>query len=96
MSFQIRPIGPDDVTPRGIPEFVIEAVNELIAEKYNGSSFIIRQPEVIERIKSKTAQDFDFKWLDFEPLYRDAGWRVRYDKPAYNESYEAFFEFSRK
>jgi len=94
MSYQIRPIGPNDVK-KVIPDFVIEAVNELINEKYTDGRFIIRQNEIKERIKSKTDQDFDFAWLDFESIYRNAGWRVEYDKPAYNESYEAFFAFTK-
>jgi len=96
MSFPIRPLGPKDVVKSGIPEFVIEAVNELISEKYNDSSFVIRQNEVKDRIMSKTTQDFDWEWLNFEKIYRDAGWYVEYDKPAYCESYEAFFKFTPK
>jgi hypothetical protein len=39
---------------------------------------------------------FNRGWLDFESIYRDVGWKVVYDKPGYNESYAATFEFSRK
>lgn len=95
MSFQIRPIGPKDVK-KVIPEFVIEAVNELINEKYTDGRFIIRQGEIKERIRSKTSQDFNYAWLDFESIYRAEGWKVEYDKPGYNENYEAFFAFSPK
>lgn len=35
-------------------------------------------------------------WLDVEDIYRKAGWKVVYDKPAYNETYDATFEFSKK
>jgi hypothetical protein len=35
-------------------------------------------------------------WLDVEPVYRNAGWHVEYDKPGYNEDYEAFFIFKKK
>ena len=96
MSYQIRPIGPGDVK-KSIPEFVIESVNELINEKYNGSSFVIRLKEVKERVKSKTEQDIDSSWMDFEPLYRDMGWRVEYDQPTYGDNhFEAFYRFSPK
>lgn len=96
MSFPIRPIGPKDVK-KSIPDFVIEAVNELINEKYvENCSFDIRQGLIKDRIKSKTSEDFDWAWMDFEPLYRAEGWRVEYDKPGYNESYEAYYRFSPK
>lgn len=97
MSFPIKPIGPDEAK-RSIPEFVIEAVNELINEKCDPEkrSFIIRQSEVEARIKSKIEQDFELPWLDFEPLYREAGWVVEYDKPCIGDTYEAFYRFTPK
>lgn len=39
---------------------------------------------------------FDKGWMDIEPIYRKSGWRVEYDKPAYNETYPATFTFSKK
>jgi len=96
MSYQIRPIGPGDVK-KVIPEFMIETVNELINEKYTTGSFIIRMKEIKERIKSKTDQDFDFAWADFEPMYRDMGWRVEYDQPGYGDNdFDAFYRFTPK
>ncbi len=41
-------------------------------------------------------QVFDNHWLDFEPLYRKAGWNVVYDKPGFNEDYIGFWRFSPK
>jgi len=40
------------------------------------------------------AKIFSEHWLDVEDAYRKAGWTVRYDKPGYNESYDANFTFS--
>lgn len=37
---------------------------------------------------------FENNELDFEDYYREAGWKVYYDKPAYYETYEPVFEFS--
>lgn len=34
-------------------------------------------------------------WLNVEEIYRAQGWKVVYDKPGFNESYPATFEFSR-
>jgi len=39
---------------------------------------------------------FDKGWLNIEPMYRAAGWKVVYDKPAYNESYEPTFTFTKR
>lgn len=36
---------------------------------------------------------FDRHWLDFETVYRSAGWDVHFSKPAYNESGDAVFTF---
>ena len=38
---------------------------------------------------------FNKGWLNIEEVYRSAGWKVNYDKPAYNESYDAYFTFER-
>jgi hypothetical protein len=46
---------------------------------------------------SATREDiFKRGWMDFEPIFRKAGWVVHYDKPAYYESYEAYYEFKLK
>lgn len=40
---------------------------------------------------------FDNHWLDIEDIYREQGWKVKYDKPGYNEeSFKPYFEFSVK
>lgn len=35
----------------------------------------------------------DREHLDVEDVYRAAGWEVTYDKPGYNETYDATFTF---
>lgn len=39
---------------------------------------------------------FERGYLDIEETYRKAGWSVVYDKPGYNETYDAFYTFTRK
>lgn len=39
---------------------------------------------------------FENRWLDIEPVFEKAGWNVHYDKPGFNESYEATWTFSKK
>jgi hypothetical protein len=99
----IEPISPSDVK-KIIPDFVIEAVNQLINEKWDGDEAIILQDDIMDMVSSddpdidkpSRGEVFDRHWLDFEDLYREKGWDVEYDKPAYNEFYKAKFIFKRK
>jgi hypothetical protein len=43
----------------------------------------------------RRADIFKTGYCDLEPLYRAAGWRVVHDKPAYNETYDAYFKFTK-
>jgi len=99
----IKPITPeelDDIIP--IPDFVIEAINNLIKKNYRGSSFTIKLQEIVQAIiansRGSITQDkiYAEKWLDFEYIYRKNGWNVIYDKPGYDETYDAFFKFSKQ
>ena len=99
----VEPISPSDVK-KIIPDFVIEAVNQLIMENWDGHEAIILQDDIMDIVSSNDADDgkpsrreiFDKGWLDFEPLYREKGWNVEYDKPAYYEFYEPRFIFKKK
>lgn len=98
----IKPITPDEVK-HIIPDFIIEAVNKLIKEKWNGSEAIIEQNEIMDIVSSDSEWDdrpsrmtvYNNKWLDIEDIYRDAGWNVEYDKPGYCETYNAYFKFTK-
>jgi len=101
------PIKPQDVIKAKaatIPDEVFDAFNELIASKWDGRSAHVTQDEAakLSLTKLKSAGKhvsrnklFDNGWLDVEDAYSEAGWNVTYDKPAYNESYEAYFVFSK-
>ena len=106
-----KPIRPEDLPAAKaaqIPDFVFDAVNGLLAKHAgSGSRITLRQPEVISAILARVpglwenreeALDslFANRWLDFESAYQDAGWEVAYDKPGYNESYDAFWVFRPK
>lgn len=102
-----KPISPDEVgeyAQKAFPDFVFDTVNTLLATT-SGRSKTLYQNKIVEMMISKAAEKgiildkreiYDKRYLDFEDAYRSAGWKVEYDKPAYNESYEAHFEFSRK
>lgn len=85
-----------------IPDEVFEVFNTLLSEKYNSNSIIILQTLVVDQLMLKMPQVkrseelFERHWLDIEPMYRKAGWDVKYDKPAYNEDFEPSWTFTPK
>lgn len=99
----IKPISPKDIPSADIPDYVINVVNNLIISKFNHSlsKAVVQQDDIVDGImvvadaRIRTRQDiFDKRFLNFEQLYRQNGWTVRYDKPSWGYSYKAFFEFS--
>ena len=94
---KVRPIKPGEVVSKkkeGFPDAVLEAFNELLAEKYDGDSAWFEQKEVVARMVKKGLKRnaiFDKGWLDIEEVYESAGWKVSYD-----ESYEENFTFEKK
>jgi hypothetical protein len=98
-----KPISPREAKSKKIstiPSEVFEAFNELIVEKLSHGTAVLKQSDVVERIcsKLKVSKDdiYENSWLDVEPMFMKQGWDVEYDKPAYNETYEATFKFSSK
>lgn len=98
----VKPITPSDIPNAKkniIPDAVFEVVNELIAKNYSGSSATVTQNEILEGLAERgIARDraFSQKYLEIEDIYRENGWKVEYDKPGYNESYDAYFKFIAK
>ncbi len=103
---KVKPITPDEVVKVKktiIPNEVIEAFNECIAENWSDGSANFTQKSVVEKIMEKflaKGKDphikndiFSKKWLDVEEIYAEAGWEVDYDKPGYREDYDADFTF---
>jgi len=95
------PLSPDDIAAakrQHIPEAVFDAFNELLALKFTNGSATILQKDVLAKLEAGgmvRQEIFDNGWLNVEEAYRDAGWKVEYDKPAYNETYDASFKFRR-
>lgn len=94
-----KPIRPDQVgatQAQYIPEAVFDVVNELIASNFTNGYATIKQKDIVSRLEASgyDRQDiFNKGYLNFEEAYRAEGWDVEYDKPAYNESYDATFDF---
>jgi len=102
---RVEPIKPKDIMDNlsdVIHPAVIKAVNELLKEKYRGSQVSITQKAIAAKavsICSDITKDeiFEKKWMDFETIFRKAGWDVRYHSPDYTENYyDEYFTFSAK
>ena len=100
----VKPITPSEVAEqklKNIPDAVIACWNKVIAKKCSqGGSATIYQNEVVgllaDAMDVSRETVFASGWLDIEPIYQDAGWCVEYDKPGYNETYNAYYKFSKK
>lgn len=84
-----------------VPDAVIEAFNELIAENFDGRKAVVKQKEVVEVIEKKGIDQktlFEKSWMtDIEKIFRAAGWKVQYESPARDQdSFDAFYSFSKK
>lgn len=101
----IKPIKPEEIVQnldKLIPSVVIESVNELLMKKFrNTGSVKILQKEIIELVISKDnsltrTKIYDDKMMDFEELYRQNGWVVKYDSPSYGDNdFDSYFMFSK-
>ena len=98
----IKPIKPNAVKNKkpNIPGFAIDCVNKLIKLRWDGFQARIPQREIVDTILEQDptlerADVFEGHWLNFEEMFREAGWNVLYDGPAYNEDYEAYFLFTK-
>ena len=80
----IRPITPSEAEKARltrIPECVINAVNQLLREKYDGREARITQDEVLNIVTDEeTPREcfFENRYLDFEDLYREQIKEVHY------------------
>lgn len=97
----IKPIQPHEIS-HSIPGFVIEIFNDILKEKYFGSKITIKQDLVMDKIMAMSANNFTRQdvynqhWLDVEDVFREAGWVVTFDKPAYCETHDAHWTFKAK
>ena len=97
---------PEDVLKKRvetIPDYVIDAFNDLLTENYHEDETIIEQEDVIRKIWEYSTDDeltrktiFKKHYLDIENLYRNNGWEVEYEKPAFDERFDPYFIFKPK
>lgn len=94
-----KPIRPEDVgaaQAQYIPDQVFDIFNSEIAARFDHGSARVKQDTVLKRLVDLGHQRhkvFELGWLNIEQAYKDAGWSVRYEKPGFNESGDAYFEF---
>lgn len=103
-----EPIRPDQALAKkahSIPAYVIEAANDLLVRKVSLSgvaSFTV--PELADlAVEKAQAQGecisrnhlFENRWLDIEPVFREAGWKVQFIKTPYYDSNPDSFVFSK-
>lgn len=97
-----QPIRPEEAAARKLavlPGEVIEVFNELIAAAFDGRSATVSQDDAETAISGRLgitrAEVVRRHLLDVESVYQAADWEVTYDKPGWNETYRAFFVFTR-
>jgi hypothetical protein len=94
-----RPLKPSEITKFKakvvIPPEVFDIWNRAIADAWDGEKAIVQQVTVNTKLKALTIP-YDKIWLDIEDVYGEHGWKVYYDRPAYNEDYEPTFKFTKK
>lgn len=95
----IRPNAIPAARTAGIPDVVFEVFNQQIVDNFTGSRATVYQGTIVKALVEKgldRSEIYRRHWLDVEDFYRKAGWIVTYDKPGYNEDYEAYFIFKKK
>jgi hypothetical protein len=100
---KVKPLTPQEVstqTENEFPEWVIIGVNNSIKKNFRGKDeFTIKQKDILNEILSIAPKGttkeiiYEKRYLDFEKMYKKFGWKIIYDKPGYNETYEPFFIF---
>ena len=98
----VRPITPEEAAvghEATIPAIVITTVNRLLKAHGNKKQIVLKQKEIVAGLfAALKAPDkvFEIEWLDFEDIYRRAGWKVTYNKAGLGEEcYEANFTFTK-
>jgi acyl carrier protein phosphodiesterase len=100
----IKPIKPNEIQKiknSKIPEWIINIVNEMLIEKWDGREARFTLKEVMNAVMAVAPEGmtrehiYNNHWMDFEDLYRQEGWKVEFDKAAYNEDYDDFYRFTK-
>lgn len=77
----------------GVASFTQDEVLKLAVSKLQISRIVDGEQPPPAPIKSEI---FNKHWFDIEEIYEKAGWKVEYDKTAYNETGPDVFRFTKK
>jgi hypothetical protein len=101
---EIKPFTPSEAKKHhaeGLPNEVISAINELLAENYSAgrASIRIEKEVMIARIQGKMEglsreRIIANNWLEIEAAYESFGWKVSYDNPSIGDTWVASFVFT--
>lgn len=98
----MKPISPNDdrLGAGRIPDAIIALFNQLIIEKWNGKEAFIPQDVIIRKImKVEICENrqsiFDKGWMDIEPIFEEAGWKVKYNKQCIGDNFESHYIFTK-
>lgn len=72
----MKPVTPEDIKNNYIPDNIIEAINELILENFDGTKSRVPLFDIRKNIISWYGENFPSRYLNFEEAYENAGWNV--------------------
>ena len=99
----IYPINPDELDDNPeIPDGLIEVINDLIKKHWDSKEAVVLQDEIASEylkrddaiVKTRTKL-FEHHCMNFEYIYREHGWNVKYESPDRDESFKSYFKFTK-
>ena len=97
-----KPITPTEAAASvlPLPDAVFAVFNGLIVKNLRGGRAVVRSDaalaEVCVSMGLTSREVLERGYLDVKNAYEAAGWKVVYDQPGFNESYQATFTFTAK
>ncbi len=92
-----RPMTPEEAgaySVEAIPSIVFDTINEMIAEKMTRGNVTLMISDVRNRLRGKGVALENLSLATVFDGYKRNGWKVYYDAPGYNETYEAYWRLS--
>lgn len=97
----VSPIKPEDChfieENTEIPDQVFEIFNELIKQNLErDNTATVTLKEVEAKMETLFEKDFNRKWLNVEPFYKNNGWNVTFHGPGFGDDfYPSFYVFKK-
>lgn len=98
-----KPITPKELIAARIqsfPSVVFDAFNAAIGDAWDGNCAVVKQGRVAltiaDELSIPVGEVYKRLYMDIEPFYRKAGWKVKYSKPGIDENFEPYYTFKRK